>query len=289
MFSPERILDRGRILIGMLVIVPLGALAPAVGGPRDNAGPSWAITASTPNPLDLPAATPQDVLAKLTNPTVESPLAPSTAAQPQAPGAQTASPAVPTPSAGDEVGSERTDEDQPALDATAVAAGQTPSATPPPTAAPGPPPVATLTVTAYPVPKDTLQVFPVAGGATFTDDFGDTRAGGAHHQGIDLFATSGTPVIAVSDGVVSRVGWNTVGGWRLWLRDTWGNELYYAHLAAYAPGINDGATVRAGTVLGVVGNSGDAATASPHLHFEVHPHGDAPVSPFAFVSVWPRV
>lgn len=294
MFSPERILDRGRILIGMLVIVPLGVLGPAIGGPKADNGPTWGVSAAGPNPLDQGAPTPQDVLARLTNPSVAPPAAPSSrepAAEPapsEPPSTTAGSAGAPAPpSAGDEVGTEGSGEagsgQIPGTDLNAVGQGAKE------TAPPGPAPVAKLTVTAFSAPADAAEIFPVAGGASFTDDWEAKRAGGTPHRGIDLFATSGTPVVAVSDGALFRVGWNPVGGWRLWLRDTWGNEFYYAHLAAFAPGITDGAQVRAGTVLGVVGNSGDAGTASPHLHFEVHPHGGAPVAPFPFVSVWPRV
>lgn len=282
MFSPERILDRGRILIGMLVIVPFGVLAPGVGSVTQDSGPTWAITAATPNPLDQPAATPRDVLAKLTNPTLASvSTPPDPAAKPQTdPSATTPPPTV-------EVGSEADDGRAPSLPGTDLAthaAGATPSATPP-----GPMPVATPSVAAYPAPVGATHIFPVAGGAQTSDDWGTDRAGGTPHRGIDLFAVAGSPVVAVSDGTLFRVGWNSVGGWRLWLRDTWGNEFYYAHLASYAPGMKDGAQVRAGAVLGIVGNSGDATTSPPHLHFEVHPHGGDPVPPLPFVSIWPRV
>jgi murein DD-endopeptidase MepM/ murein hydrolase activator NlpD len=165
--------------------------------------------------------------------------------------------------------------------------------TPAPTALPGasqgPLPVATPSVAAYRTPHGATHVFPVVGGATFTNDWGTSRAGGQTHQGIDLFAATGTPIVAPSDGILFRVGSNPVGGWRFWLRDRWGNEFYFAHLSAFAPAAHEGANVRAGTVIGFVGNSGDAKTAPPHVHFEVHPNGGGPVPPFPFVSVWPRL
>ena len=139
------------------------------------------------------------------------------------------------------------------------------------------------------MPQGATHIFPVVGDATFTDDWGGSRAGGQTHQGIDLFAVTGTPVVAVSDGALFRVGSNPVGGWRLWLRDRWGNTFYYAHLSAFAPAAREGANVRAGTVIGFVGNTGDAKTSPPRVHFEVHPNGGRSVPPFPLVSAWPRL
>jgi murein DD-endopeptidase MepM/ murein hydrolase activator NlpD len=137
-------------------------------------------------------------------------------------------------------------------------------------------------------------VFPVYGLASFIDTFGAFRgdvAGGWHH-GDDIFAALGSPLLAVSHGTVFSVGWNRVGGWRLWLRDDRGNEFYYAHLSAYSPLAVNGAIVNAGDVLGFVGNSGDAQGTPFHLHFEVHPVGllglgyDGAVDPTSYLLGW---
>jgi murein DD-endopeptidase MepM/ murein hydrolase activator NlpD len=130
-------------------------------------------------------------------------------------------------------------------------------------------------------------LFPVAGGARYSNDWLAPRAGGRYHQGIDFFAAQGTPVVAVADGSLFNVGHNGLGGWRLWVRDAAGNTFYYAHLAAYAPIAREGAGVRRGDVLGYVGTSGDAQGTPPHLHFEIHPGGSGPVPPFPIVSGWP--
>lgn len=130
------------------------------------------------------------------------------------------------------------------------------------------------------------RVFPVAGGARYSDDWLAPRPGGRVHQGIDLFATEGTPLVAVADGSLYRVGYNGLGGWRLWLRDTAGVQYYYAHLSAFAPAAREGATVRRGTVIGYVGTTGDARGTPPHVHFEIHA-GAGPVRPFPIVSAWP--
>jgi murein DD-endopeptidase MepM/ murein hydrolase activator NlpD len=138
-------------------------------------------------------------------------------------------------------------------------------------------------------------VFPVYGPASFGDSFGAPRhdvSGGWHH-GEDIFAPLGTPLLAVADGTVFSVGWNDIGGWRLWVRDTTGNEFYYAHLSAYSPLAVDGHHVKAGDVLGFMGGTGDAA-GNVHLHFEIHPREllglgyDGAVAPYPFLVAWRR-
>jgi murein DD-endopeptidase MepM/ murein hydrolase activator NlpD len=137
-------------------------------------------------------------------------------------------------------------------------------------------------------------VFPVYGPSSFADTYGAPRgdvASGWHH-GEDIFAPLGTPLLAVADGTVFSVGWNHLGGWRLWLRDREGNEFYYAHLSAFSPFAVNGRHVRAGTVVGFMGNSGDAVTTPYHLHFEIHPVGrlylgyDGSVRPYEYLMAW---
>ena len=139
---------------------------------------------------------------------------------------------------------------------------------------------------------ETRYVFPIWGPAGFSDTFGAMRADVSWHHGDDIFAPFGAPALAVADGVVFSVGWNKVGGWRLWLADAEGNEYYYAHLSAYAPVAVNGAEVKAGTVLGFVGNTGDARGTPFHLHFEIHPKGllslgyDGAVDPTSYLQSW---
>jgi Peptidase family M23 len=138
-------------------------------------------------------------------------------------------------------------------------------------------------------------VFPVYGPqAAFTDTFGAFRGDvpGNWHHGDDIFAPLGTPVLACADATVFSVGWNDVGGNRLWLRDGQGNEFYYAHLSAYSPAAKDGHRVKAGQVVGFVGNTGDAEATPYHLHFEVHPVAylalgyDGAVDPTPYLLAW---
>jgi hypothetical protein len=137
-------------------------------------------------------------------------------------------------------------------------------------------------------------VFPVYGPASFSNDFGVPRADTVWHHGNDIFAPLGAPVLAVSDGTLFLVGWNSLGGNRLWLRDLQGNEFYYAHLSAYSPLARDGAHVHAGDVIGFVGNTGDAEGTPTHLHFEVHPVEllwkgyDGVVDPYPYLLAWRR-
>jgi Peptidase family M23 len=134
-------------------------------------------------------------------------------------------------------------------------------------------------------------VFPVYGGASFSDDFAAPRADTIWHHGNDIFAPLGAPVLAVTDGQLFLVGWNTLGGHRLWLRDGQGHEYYYAHLSAYSPLAVNGGFVQAGDVIGFVGESG-VAGGVPHLHFEIHPSAllglgyDGVINPYAYLLAW---
>jgi murein DD-endopeptidase MepM/ murein hydrolase activator NlpD len=139
-------------------------------------------------------------------------------------------------------------------------------------------------------------VFPIYGSASFGDSFGAPRPdvpGGWHH-GEDIFAPVGTPLVAVASGTLYSIGWNDIGGYRLWLRDGEGNEFYYAHLSAYSPLAVEGNDVEAGDVIGFVGNTGDAEFSAPHLHFEIHPAAmvglgyDGVVAPYPFLLAWRR-
>ena len=140
----------------------------------------------------------------------------------------------------------------------------------------------------------TGYAFPVYGSSSFVDTFGAFRGDvpGNWHHGDDIYAALGSPVLAVAHGTVFSVGWNRVGGRRLWLQDDRGNEFYYAHLSAYSPLAVDGAIVNAGDVLGFVGDSGDAEGTAFHLHFEIHPLGllglgyDGAVDPTTYLYGW---
>ncbi len=126
--------------------------------------------------------------------------------------------------------------------------------------------------------------FPVAGKKSKIGGFwGDYRNGGRSHKGIDIFAKKGTPVVAISDGVVVDRGQGGRGGKVLWLQSTdhpW--RAYYAHLDKQL--VKDGQYVRKGQVIGTVGKTGNAATTPSHLHFGIYKSGMRPVNPLPYVK-----
>ncbi len=112
-------------------------------------------------------------------------------------------------------------------------------------------------------------------GASFVNDYGYVRPDGARHEGVDLFAPRGTPIVAPVGGSVERYP-NPSGGNAVELYGRDGNRYYLAHLDRYGNGGN----VARGDVIGYVGNTGEARVTSPHLHFEIHPGGGAASSPY---------
>jgi murein DD-endopeptidase MepM/ murein hydrolase activator NlpD len=117
-----------------------------------------------------------------------------------------------------------------------------------------------------------LLAFPVQGvnGSAIWSGFGAERDGGRRaHRGVDIFAARGTPVLAATDGWVTRVETTRVGGNVIWIQPLFGNmRLYYAHL--HEQWVEPGDFVLTGQPLGAVGNTGNAVTTPPHLHFGVY-------------------
>jgi murein DD-endopeptidase MepM/ murein hydrolase activator NlpD len=127
--------------------------------------------------------------------------------------------------------------------------------------------------------------FPVLGkdSRAVTSGFGAERDGGRRaHHGIDILAPRGTRVLSAGAGVVTAVGVTDVGGKVVWVWDPRrGLSLYYAHLDSQE--VSPGASVRAGDTLGTVGNTGNARTTVPHLHFGIYHRRDGPIDPLPFV------
>ena len=96
------------------------------------------------------------------------------------------------------------------------------------------------------------------------------RDGRRKHEGQDIFAPKGTPVYSATDGMVIRVGDAGIGGNAVSVLGRGGRVYYYAHLSAFAPGLAVGQLVTPDTLLGRVGNTGNARTTPPHLHFGVY-------------------
>lgn len=124
-------------------------------------------------------------------------------------------------------------------------------------------------------------ICPVQGGASFIDSWGFPRSGGRKHKGVDMFAPRNTPLVAVVDGRI-KLSSNSLGGWTAHLYSDNGTVYYYAHLESHATNISSGQRVSKGTVVGFVGNSGNARYTSTHVHFEIRPNGKA-VNPYPTV------
>ncbi|WP_416445378.1 peptidoglycan DD-metalloendopeptidase family protein [Leeuwenhoekiella sp. A16] len=127
--------------------------------------------------------------------------------------------------------------------------------------------------------------FPVVGkgNAAIQSFWGASRdAGARRHEGLDIFAPRGTPVVAATDGWISSTGNRGLGGKQVWLRaGLWGNSLYYAHLDSIAS--TQGQRVKTGDTLGFVGNTGNARTTPTHLHFGIYRGRGGAINPLPYV------
>ena len=123
-----------------------------------------------------------------------------------------------------------------------------------------------------------LQTCPVAGPHSFVDSWGAPRSGGRTHEGTDIMASPGTPVVAAQSGSV-RYGSSSLGGLSAYVYANNGDFTYYAHLSKFGP---TSGGVSAGDVVGYVGSTGNAGSVN-HLHFEYHPGNSGPVNPYHFL------
>ncbi len=184
-----------------------------------------------------------------------------------------------------------------------------PSVAPPPATEPAPepeaadptaeePPVAADPPAASPATLVAGVTFPVVGPSNYSAGFGAPRSGGRSHEGIDIFADKMTPVVAAAAGTVSFVR-DEVGGdcCVARIRHDDGRSSLYLHLNNDTPGTDDGrgygladgievgVRVEAGTVIGFVGDSGNAEDTPSHLHFELHDPAGIALDPFPFLQV----
>jgi murein DD-endopeptidase MepM/ murein hydrolase activator NlpD len=136
-----------------------------------------------------------------------------------------------------------------------------------------------------PVP---LPLVPVQGVALaqLQDTYGAPRSGGRSHEGIDIFAPRDTPVVSTTEGYVTAVATNRLGGNVVWVMGPGGYRHYYAHLEGWSD-VRDGDWVEPGTVLGFVGNSGNAAPTPPHLHYGVYRPTGGSVNPYDLLTARP--
>ena len=115
-----------------------------------------------------------------------------------------------------------------------------------------------------PVPVDNVRANRIA------DTFGAPRGRDRTHQGVDIFAPRGTAIRSSTWGVVTSIRDGGLGGRQVWVLGPGGERHYYAHLEGWAPGLEAQQIVHAGTLLGFVGDSGNAKGAPPHLHYGIY-------------------
>jgi len=141
-----------------------------------------------------------------------------------------------------------------------------------------------------PDPLDMLFPIPKPYAHGFSNDWNAARPGGQKHQGTDIFAARGAPLIAVTDGIIGdSFGNSNLGGYRLWLNGDNGYEFYYAHLngdvgIAFSPGIAPGVRVSKGQVIAYMGDSGQAKGTGVHVHFGITTFGQW-INPYPFLSI----
>lgn len=144
-----------------------------------------------------------------------------------------------------------------------------------------------------PPPPGVFVFFPVQGEYSYVDTFGAPRSDERTHTGTDIIAARGTPVVAVASGVViAAEASDGISGTFVKIRHTDGAVSSYVHLNNDTPGTDDGlgagiaedievgVTVEAGTVIGYVGDSGNAEKTVPHLHFAYSPDGSTAMNPY---------
>ncbi|MEA2002586.1 MAG: M23 family metallopeptidase [Actinomycetota bacterium] len=143
--------------------------------------------------------------------------------------------------------------------------------------------------------------------SVFSNDWGDSRSGGRGHQGTDILAEKHSAVVAVADGFITAMDKSPRSGFYVRIAHQDGWESWYMHLnndslgtddgvggsgGAFPPGLEIGAFVLAGTVIGYVGDSGNAEGGSSHTHFELH-NGRSGVNPYPYLNAaydrWVRV
>ena len=148
-------------------------------------------------------------------------------------------------------------------------------------------------------------IFPVVGPVSYTDDFGDPRGSG-RHEGNDIMAPKKSVAVAVEAGKVKFWTTSRRAGCMLYLYGASGTTYLYIHLnndrtmandnkgacvpgIAYGRGLKSGSRVKAGQIVGYVGDSGDADGGNAHLHFEVHPGDGGATDPYPYLRRAQRV
>lgn len=133
---------------------------------------------------------------------------------------------------------------------------------------------------------------------SYRSTWGDARGWGGRriHEGTDIFAGYGTPVLSTAYGVIEVIGWNRYGGWRIGMRDMGNVYHYFAHLNSFKKGLKPGDIVEPGQVIGYVGSSGygkpgTAGKFPPHLHYGMYREtggADWAFDPYPYLRRWER-
>lgn len=138
----------------------------------------------------------------------------------------------------------------------------------------------------FPLPKGQYE--------KYSDSWGNDRTYGGKrsHEGNDIMAKKGVPIYSATDGKISKMGWNQLGGWRIGINSPDGYYLYYAHMHKYAPGIKKGDTVKKGQLIGYVGATGygpqgTSGKFDPHLHFGIYKNNKA-INPYPYLKAWEK-
>lgn len=124
------------------------------------------------------------------------------------------------------------------------------------------------------VPVDGIKARDIA------DTWGGARSEGRTHQGVDIFAKKGTAVLSTTQGIVTKKGLDSLGGKVVWVIGPHLSRHYYAHLDDYSEQIQEGDWVEVGQILGYVGNTGNAKTTPPHLHYGIYLNGVGAINPY---------
>lgn len=134
-------------------------------------------------------------------------------------------------------------------------------------------------------PPDATLPIPVHGVLfrEIEDSWDAPRSGGRTHKGIDIFARRGTPVYAAANGFVLRTGQSKLGGNFIYTIGAGGVRYYYAHLDAIALGVKYGLPVTSETIIGYIGNTGNASTTPPHLHLGMYVPRKGPQNPYSLL------
>ena len=130
-----------------------------------------------------------------------------------------------------------------------------------------------------PIPVDGIRK------SQLSDTWGASRSAGRSHEGIDIMAERGTKVLSATDGIVSDLRNNNLGGKVIWITGPAGSWHYYAHLDGHKRGLQVGDTVQKGEVIGYVGNTGNARHTAPHLHYGIYLQGKGrgAVNPYPYL------